>query len=181
MDEQKQDAPEVLETPDTVEETVIEETQETAAEETPQTDEEKETLRKEVEDLKKKNAQLFERVKKQKEAPSNDLSNKDVLVLAKANLSPDDIDEVVEYAKFKKIAVAEALKMPVITTLLAEREEERRTASATQVRGGARGTSKVSGEDILSRAERTGEVPDSDEGMTELFKARLARRIPSKT
>jgi len=183
MDEQNPDVVESL----NPQEDIVEQTIETAEEsETSQPDPEIEELKKRaaLADDYKKRAEKAEREAKSlksKDVHSQDgLSNRDVLILAKANLSAEDVDEVLEYARFKKIAVADALKAPVISTLLAEREEERKTASATQTRGSARGTAKVLGEEILIRAERTGEVPDSDEGMAELFKARLARRLPKK-
>lgn len=106
------------------------------------------------------------------------LSNKDILFLAKADIHEDDMDEVLDWAKFKKVAVSEAYKQ--MKDVLDVRTEQRKTAQATQTRGGARGASKVSGEDLLSKAEKTGEVPTTDEGMSELFLARQARRHGKK-
>ena len=108
---------------------------------------------------------------------SSELTPKDVYALMNAKVAEEDIEQVAEYAKFKKISVAEALKSTVVKSMLEESVEQRTTANATQTRGGARGTSKVSGEDLLSRAERTGEVPNTDEGMQALFKANLARKL----
>lgn len=179
MEESTQDAPEVLETPvEPVEETV--ELEKEPEPQEAQTDEEKEALRKENDELKRKNAQLFERTKKQKELiKENDgLSNKDVLFLAKVDIHEDDIDEVLEWAKFKKITVNDAYKQ--LKDTLDVRTEQRKTAASTQTRGSARGASKVSGVDLLAKAYRTGEVPETDEGMQELFKARLAERLQTK-
>lgn len=173
--ENDQDVPVVLETPEEpVEEQTVEETPEA-----PQTDEEKEQLKAKVAELESKNKQLYERAKKQKEVAKEDgLSNKDVLFLAKADIHQDDLDEVLDWAKFKKVPVNEAYKQ--LKDTLDVRAEQRKTAAATQTRGSARGASKVSGEDLLTKAERTNEVPDTDEGMAELFKARLARRFPTR-
>lgn len=107
---------------------------------------------------------------------SSELTPKDVYALMNAKVAEEDIEQVADYAKFKKISVAEALKSTVVKTMLEESVEQRTTANATQTRGGARGTSKVSGEDILSQAEKTGELPESTEDIQKLFLARQARR-----
>jgi len=164
MEPNEVDVPEVLETQETAEETV----------ETP-VDEEKEQLRKEKEELEKKNKQLFARLKKEGQEDVS-LPLKDQLALSQAGVSPEDVDELIEFAKFKRISLTEALKTPTMRTILAEKAEERRTASATQTKG-ARGVQKPTGEEILQHAERTGEVPDTDEGMKELFLARIHRKV----
>lgn len=182
MDEPNKDAPEVLETPETEAEAV--ETPEVVVEETPdERDARIAELEKKAAELESKNKQLYERAKKAETKPAAEpsqdgLTNKDVLFLAKADIHEDDIDEVLEWAKFKKVPVSDAYKQ--MKDVLDVRAEQRKTAAATQTGKSSRGTSKVSGDDLLSKAERTGEVPDTAEGMTELFKARLARRVPSK-
>jgi hypothetical protein len=109
------------------------------------------------------------------EAPSQDgLSNKDVLFLAKADIHEDDLDDVIDYARLKKIPVAEAHKF--MKPILAERAEERRTAAATRTGSGARGASKATGDDLLRKADQSGEVPESDDGIKALVEARLARK-----
>ena len=52
------------------------------------------------------------------------------------------------------------------------RTEERTTAQVTNTKGGARGTNKISGEELLLKAERGAGVPDTDEGMKALAEAR---------
>lgn len=113
----------------------------------------------------------------QAESPDG-LSNKDVLFLAKADVHEDDMDELVEYAKFKKLPLSEAYKS--YKGVLDVKAEERRTAAAANTKGGPRGTSKVSGEDLLAKAETTGEVPTSTEGMQNLFLARQMRKAGKK-
>ena len=108
--------------------------------------------------------------------PSNDFSMKDALAFQEAGVTSEDYDEVVRVAKILDKPIAEALKDTTLKTILETRKEERTTANATQTRGGARGTSKVSGEDLLSKAQRTGEVPETDEGMQAIFAAKMARR-----
>lgn len=170
MDNETQDAPEVLETPEVEQETPV----------VPETDEEKENLRKEVEDLKKKNSQLYARVKKEEtrevKAPlqTDGLSSKDVLFLAKVDVHADDIDDVLDWAKFKKVSVTEAYKQ--LKGVLDVKAEERKTAAVTQTKGSPRGTTKITSEDLLQKAELSGEVPDTAEGLRQLAQARLARR-----
>lgn len=173
----------------------VQETTEKVAEET--TQETPETLTPEqIADLKKKadaSSQNYERLKKaeaevkeMKEklkgvVPSNEptLSPKDLLALNEASVSSEDFDEVVRVAKLLDKPIHQALKDTTLKTILETRVSERKTAAATQTRS-ARGATKVTGEDLLLKAERTGEVPDTDEGMQELFKARLARKFPKK-
>lgn len=171
MEPQETDAPEVLETPEgeaPKEEETISLTKAEADE-----------LRRkasERDELESKNKQLFERAKvaegKAKEKVDG-LTVEDVLALQ--GVHEDDLSTIKEWADFKKVSLAEAKKSPTVKQMLALNAEERRTAEATQTRGGARGGSKVSGEDLLAKAERGGDLPDSDEGMAALVAARQAR------
>jgi hypothetical protein len=169
MENENIDAPEVIETPESEVETV----------ETPEEDTEEviTKLKREKDELEEKNRKLYARLKKE-DAPKvkeTELSSKDLLFLAKVNIHEENLDEVLEWAKFKKISVSEAYGQ--LKSKLEADEEMRKTASVTQTKGGARGVSKVSGEDLLSKAQRTGEVPDSDEGMNAMFAARQAARF----
>lgn len=184
MDNQ-QDETQVLETEST--ETATDQTKETDA--TADTQVDLEALKAKAakaDELEEKNKQLFERAKKaeakkeEKVAPSSELSSKDVFTLVKAGVETDDVDEVVRAAKLLGKSIPDALKDPVVQSILNTRTEERRTAVATNTKGGARGTSKVSGEDLLAKAERTGELPDTDEGMIALAAARQARNTRKK-
>ncbi len=160
---ENKDGSEVLETTETEEETV----------ETP--DEEKEALKREKEELENKNKQLYERLKKLENKPSDTdgLSSKDVIFLAKTDIHEEDIAEVTDLAKLKKISVAEAYKY--LKPVLDVREEERKTAQATQTKGG-RGTSTTKPEELLRRASQ-GQIPQDDEGIEALVAAREAQRI----
>ena len=171
----------------------VAEVHETTAEVAEETTQETPTLSaEEIEELKKKaevSSQNFERAKKAEEdlkklrekaaTEQNGLSQQDVLVLAKADIHEDDLDEVIEFARFKKIPIKEALKNPTVKGILATKAEERKTAEVTLTRGGQRAASKVSGEDLLAKAERTGELPESEADLQALFKARQARRKQS--
>lgn len=127
-------------------------------------------------ELEKKNKQLYERLKKTektKPAQEGSLSAKDFLALKDSNISAEDFDEVQDFAKYKRISIAEALKMPTLKTILNEKAEERRTAKATETRS-PRGIAKQTGEDLLRKAETTGEVKESD--IDALVNARLDRK-----
>lgn len=137
-------------------------------------------LEREKNELETKNRKLYARLKEDKKpdtpVPTSDgLSNRDLLFLAKADIHEDDLDDVLEWARFKKVPVAKAYEM--LKPTLSVRSEERRTALATQTKGGQRGAAKLDPESILARAEKTGEVPESDEGMQALFLARRAARL----
>ncbi len=175
MAEEVLDAPEVLETPEAEEE----QPEETLDE----PDEDIEALRAKAakaDDLEQKNKQLFARLKKQDESvetPST-LSTKDVLALTGAGISVEDFDEVERVSKILGKPIHEALNDTTLKTILATRAEERRTAAATEIKS-PRGTAKSTGEDLLRKAEKSGEVPDTTEGMKDLAKARLDRRRAS--
>lgn len=101
-----------------------------------------------------------------------DLSSKDTIALINAKVHEDDVDEVVEYAKFKKISLAEALRTNVIKTSLSERAEQRATAEATTTGKARSGHAKVSGETLLRKAQKTGEMPDRQEDLEALLEER---------
>ena len=105
------------------------------------------------------------------------LTTKDALALVNAKVSNEDYDEVIRVAKVLGKNIGETLKDKTMLTILNERVEERRTAEATLIGKQKRGSSKNTGEDILDKAEKTGEVPEDEEGMQKLFQARLARKI----
>lgn len=183
MANDNQDEPQVLETEVEVREVPVEdETPEEepveleVIEDDDQTDEEREELQRKIAELEKKNRQLFERAKKQevkREEPA--LSAKDLLALQGASVSEDDLDEVIDFARYKKVSISEALKTQTLKTILAERAEERRTAQATETKS-PRGIAKQTGEDLLRKAEATGEVPLTQKGLEDLVMARLMRK-----
>lgn len=149
------------------------------AEETTESQEEEslEVLKAKAEELERKNKQLYERLKKQEvKVPSEGLSEYDILALKNSNITEkEDLDTVKEYAKRLNLSIADALEDKYVKTVLADKAEERRTARATEVRS-PRGIAKNTGEDLLRKAEQTGEVPTSEEGMRAIAEARLARK-----
>lgn len=108
-------------------------------------------------------------------APTPDVSSRDTIALINAKVNEEDVDEVVEYAKFKKISVAEALKSNVLKATLKEKEEQRATAEATSTGKVRPASTKSSGESLLGKAEKTGELPDRDEDLDALLEARFKK------
>src|SRR3990167_6565943 len=155
-----------------------------------------EAIKRENADLKRTNQELYEREKKakgfvrgsdgkwikpepkenkeEKTETKSELNLKDIRALQ--DVHDDDVDEVVEYAKFKGVSIAEAKKSPVIQAHLRTKEEERATAQATNTGGGKRTTSKNTPEAILERAE-SGQLPEDDEGIKALSEARLQQKL----
>ena len=112
--------------------------------------------------------------------PKNELSQNDLLALMRAKVTEEDTQEVVDYATLKKISVQEALNSDVIKSILAEKEEKRKTAEATNVDQKRKGQAILSGSDILKDAEEKGELPESEEGMEKLVETRFAKKAASK-
>lgn len=95
-------------------------------------------------------------------------------IRALSDVHDEDVNEVVEYAKFKGISVAEAKNSTIIKNLLKEKNELRATAAATATGKAPRGTGKTSGESLLEKAQK-GELPESEEDMQRLAEARIER------
>ncbi|KKQ75520.1 MAG: hypothetical protein US97_C0039G0009 [Microgenomates group bacterium GW2011_GWF1_38_5] len=122
--------------------------------------------------VKEPKPELKPEVKKEPEAEQG-LTSKDVLYLAKADVHEDDIDTVLEWAKFKNISVKDA--HGELKGVLATKDEERRSAQVTQTKG-ARGASAPTAEDLISQASK-GQLPETDEGIEALAAAEMARKI----
>jgi len=120
-------------------------------------------------------------VKTQKPEPkpepveSQDLSQSDLIVLLRADVPEEDISEVTDYAKLKKISVAEALKSSVIKTLLSDKAEQRRSAEAANTGSNRRTAPSTTPEAILEKAS-TGELPDTDDGIQRLAEAHISAK-----
>ena len=149
-----------------------------------------ETLKEKLEKSESNRKQLFERIKKaealvkekqvkpeakvEKEVNDN-LSQKDMFVLIKANVHEDDILEITDYAKMKGISVADAMKTSIVKTILSEREEERETALNTATGNTRRGASKPNPAQLLEKAQK-GELPEGKDDMDALVKAQFERK-----
>lgn len=102
-----------------------------------------------------------------------DLSTEDIYGLMEAKVPKEDIGEVRDYANLKGLTIAEALNAPMVKSILADKAEQRRTAAATQGKGGQRGAGKVSGETLLEKA-RKGELPEGDADIEKLAEAHVS-------
>ncbi len=111
----------------------------------------------------------------EKEPSVAGLSAIDTIALMRSNIAEEDIPEVVEYASFKKVSVAEALKSTTVKSILAQKDEERKVSAATNVGGARKGPSKVTDEQLLERAAK-GVMPESDEDMRRMAQAALRKR-----
>ena len=102
-----------------------------------------------------------------------ELTSKDVLVLANSGITNDEDVELIErWAKFNNKPIKEALKDDMLQTVLSKKKEERQTASATQTKGGAGGSAKLSGEALLEKARR-GQYPTEDADIEKMIAAKL--------
>jgi len=109
------------------------------------------------------------------EAQKVSMSNHDFLALVNAKIHEDDIVEVEDYAKFKGISIAEALKISTVKTLLAEKEEMRKVANATNTGNARRSSTKPSSDTVLSNA-RSGKETDPEA----VAEARMAERLKNR-
>ncbi len=97
------------------------------------------------------------------------ISAMDAMALMGAKVTEEeDINEVVDYAKFKGISVSEALKATAIKSILAEKAEQRTTAEATNTSNARRGTTKPSAETILTNASK-GKLPENPEDLADAW------------
>lgn len=114
---------------------------------------------------------------KEKETPKTpskeEYSLQDIRALQ--DVDDEDVEEIVNFSKFKNISISEAKKSPVIQALLKEKEEQKRTAQATNTGGGKRGAYKISDETILENFEK-GNISEKDEDIEKLVQAQFNRK-----
>jgi hypothetical protein len=91
-------------------------------------------------------------------------------IKALSDVNDEDINDITEYANFKKISISEAKQSNVIKTLIKEKEEARQTALATATGGGRGGASKLDDNSLISAA-RTGSLKEDD--LDRLAEARM--------
>lgn len=115
-----------------------------------------------------------------KKADDASMSTKDFYALNKANVPEEDVDDVLEYAKFKGISVQDALKSSVVKATLAEKSETRRTAQATNTKGTRPQNTTTDGASIIANVKAgKGEdaIPAAGSAEAEaLFWARKGRK-----
>lgn len=134
-----------------------------------------EALKKENETLKKQKDHWRSKAKGSKavkEEQQTDISSKDMYVLMKAEVHEDDIDDVVEYAKFKKLTIAEAMKTSTVRNILKDADELRATSKATNAKSKRPGNKGPSPETLKAELSK-GKVPKAGSQEAEdLFWAR---------
>jgi len=143
--------------------------------------------------LKQKNQELYEQLKKskgfirdkktgkwvKKEQPkpekevegTGDITKTELYSLVKANVPDEDVNEVTIYARSHSISVTEALKLPEVKAILKVKQEYRKTQEASNTGSSRRGSSKISDDMLLEQANK-GIMPDTEEDMVRLIKAR---------
>jgi hypothetical protein len=133
-----------------------------------------EKAEREAKKLKESKTSEVKTPKKEEATSKNEpqLSVKDSAILLENKVPTDDWDDVVEYANFKGISIREALNNSVVKSTLSEKAEERKSASAANTSGSRRGTSKISGENLLEKARKNGAIPDDDKELDALLDAR---------
>jgi len=140
----------------------------------PEVDTEKEELKKKLKTVEAQKDHWRKKAtegKDTKAETSSTLTPKDLYALMQAGVSEDDIDEVTEFAGFKKISVAEALKHDVVKTILSNKKEFRKTAEVANATPSRKGVSKVA-DDVLTSNLSKGIIPESPEEAERLFWAR---------
>lgn len=158
--------------------TTEETTEDTQEEETSEEEESVEDLKAKLQKLEeerenqKKRAEKAEKAAKQAKSSTQQesLSSSDLLFLAKSDIHDDDIDELQNLAKTNGISLKEAYGK--YKAYFDTMNEQRKSAEVAHTKGGARGANKVSGEDLLRKAESGKGVPESDNEMRALAEAR---------
>ena len=158
---------------------------------------EEETLSpEEIADLKHKaevSSQNFERAKKAEEAKKaletklaelekggksqeTGLTAEDVLELTTSGVShKEDIELARTWAKNSGKPLKDILEDKTFKAVLDVQREERKSADTSITKGGAKGVSKITGEDLLKKAQK-GEYPESDEDIDKMLNAKFEAR-----
>ena len=95
--------------------------------------------------------------KESTKSPNMDL--KDIRALQ--DVHDDDIEEVIEFSKYKKISVAEAKRHPAVQSLLKTRVEERASALAASTQVSRRNNANSSGA-ILNKVKNQEDMTDEE-------------------
>lgn len=111
-----------------------------------------------------------------KEPKGDEISIREAALLQENKISTQDWDDVISYAKYKGISIEEALKSSVVISTLKEKQEERTSAETIETGKKRGGTPKILGQQLLDKAKKTGEIPESDEEIDALLEARYAKK-----
>ena len=82
-------------------------------------------------------------------------------IRALQDVHDDDIEEVIEFSKYKKISVAEAKRHPAVQSLLKTRVEERASALAASTQVSRRNNANSSGA-ILNKVKNQEDMTDEE-------------------
>jgi hypothetical protein len=96
------------------------------------------------------------------EEASNMLSSLDLLALAKADIEDEDLPDIEEYAKFKKISVREALKTDFVKNLISDKKEFKKSKEITTTGAQRATTATVTDSQILAKAKSGKELSDEE-------------------
>lgn len=115
----------------------------------------------EVADNYKKRAEKAEKKAKEvkTEATKVELSQTDVIALAKSDIHEEDIERVTKFAQMEGISVKDALSNEDMKAILERRSEARKAAAASNTSANKGGAVNVSGDSLLENA-RSGKLPD---------------------
>lgn len=107
------------------------------------------------------------------EIPVSGMGLKDIRALQ--DVPDEDVDEVIDFAKYKGISIAEAKKHPVIQTVLKTKAEERKSAEVANTGTSRRGVNKQTEETVLEDFTK-GVVSEKKEDIEKLVLAQLAAK-----
>jgi len=108
---------------------------------------------------------------------SYEVSQSDLLTLIKADITEEtDIEQLQDYAKLKGLTISEALKSPVMKSILSELKENRAVALAANTGASRKQKTQLSDDVILDNASQ-GKLPDDAEM---LAKARFQTKFNKK-
>jgi hypothetical protein len=96
----------------------------------------------------------------QSQPKKDDLTMLEAMTLMKSGVHEEDIESVKRFAKLENISIADALKNDELKAVLHVREEKRKTAEATSTGKSPRGSTQVSDEVLLERANK-GQIPEA--------------------
>lgn len=151
------------------------------SEDTPEDDPEPKQKEESIEDYKKRIATLeaqknhYRSKAERREALNTstraDMSPADLVAVMNAGVHQDDMERVERFAIAEGISIREAVSNPELQAMLEVRNEQRRSASATNIENVRRGASVPSGEALIQRAQK-GDIPSSDDEIEALVSAK---------
>lgn len=107
-------------------------------------------------------------------------SLKDIRALS--DVHDDDVETLMDLAKFKGISITEAKKDSYIMNYLRTKNEERATAQVSNTSKGKQGFSKISGQNLLNKVKQFNKSandfnwPETEEGMEALIEAQFEKK-----